>query len=136
MSKGTSSLCHRSSRVLSTTGSAVWESTAVSPWPGKCFTTGITSPRSAMASTARKPKSLTHSQSLPKARSPITVLSGLDQMSKLGAKSMLKPKAAHSSASSTPYSAPAVPRAMACPTRQALGVRLTSGGIRSTRPPS
>ena len=55
-----------------------------------------------MASTARKPKSVTHSQSPPKARSPITVLSGFDQMSRLGAKSMLKPKAAHSSANSAP----------------------------------
>ena len=102
MSKGTSSLCHRSSRVLSTTGSAVWESTAVSPWPGKCFTTGITVPCFSMPSTADMPKKAVHSQSLPNARSPITVLSGLDQMSRLGAKSMLKPKAAHSSANSAP----------------------------------
>ena len=102
MLKGTSSLCHSSSRLLSTTGRATWESTEVSPWPGKCFTTGITPPCSSMLSTADMPKKAVHSQSLPKARSPITVLSGLDQMSRLGAKSMLKPKAAHSSASSAP----------------------------------
>lgn len=55
-----------------------------------------------MPSTADMPKKAVHSQSLPNARSPITVLSGLDQMSRLGAKSMLKPKAAHSSANSAP----------------------------------
>jgi hypothetical protein len=87
---GTSSRSRRVSSGTSTTGMARCESRAVSPWPGKCLGQAATpvdcSPRTQAAEC-----SPTRTGSVPKLRTPITGLSGLELTSTSGAKVRVQP---------------------------------------------
>lgn len=74
-------------------GSAWWESTAVSPWPGKCLVQAAT-PVDCRPSTQAAVCRATRSLLAPKERTPMTGLSGLALTSAEGAQSKLTPQAA------------------------------------------
>ncbi len=65
-------------------GSPRWESPAVSPWPGKCLAQAAT-PADCRPRTYAAVCRATMSPSLPKERTPMTGLSGLELTSASGA---------------------------------------------------
>ena len=106
----------------------------MSPWPGKCLTTGMTPPSVRPVAVSAAIRAAVSATEL-NARFPITVLSGLDQTSATGAKSRFAPSAPHRAASTRPSSRhraglPCAPKV------QAAGRESISSGIRDTLPPS
>ena len=87
---GTSSFASRSSKDLSVETAPSWESPAVAPCPGKCFTT-LNIWCSFSPCISAQTISATSWLSEPNDRSLITVLSGFVNTSATGAKSILKP---------------------------------------------
>ena len=92
---GSSSTSRSRSGACSTTGSAWWESTEVSPCPGKCFAQAAT-PSACRPRITARPSRATSSARSPNARSPMAGLSGLVPTSITGAKSHVTPTAASS----------------------------------------
>lgn len=120
-----------------TTGSSLWESADVSPWPGKCFPTGRI-PREREPLAKAIPRAATVCGSPEKARSPITGFPGLLSTSRIGAKFTSIPTARSSAAVAAP-----TPSAMASFPQQkreqarAGGNQVNGGSLnRATRPPS
>ncbi len=75
--KGHSSTSCSSSRLTATTGRLWWESSEVSPWPGKCLAQAAT-PADCNPLIQAAVRRATRPGSAPKERSPITGLSGLE----------------------------------------------------------
>ena len=93
-----------SSGPIASVGSAWWESTWVSPWPGKCFTHAA-APDDWMPRTAAATCRETIPGSSPKARTPITGLRGSVFTSATGASTTFAPTASERSASARPTAA-------------------------------
>src|SRR5947209_5141523 len=117
-----------------TRGSATCKSSAVEPWPGKCFTVAATPARSKPCANAPA-NAPTRSGSSPYARVDTTTLRGCSERSATGARSTLIPSRARSRPTSVPsFSASAT--SPVAPTAIADGSAATPSCIRSTRPPS
>ena len=101
--KGRSSIRSRRSRSTRMTGRATWESTPVSPWPGKCLPVA-TAPCSWSPRTNAAPSRATSAGSSPKERVAMTGLSGLLLTSSTGAKGRWTPTARASTAVMRPIS--------------------------------
>ena len=88
-------------RVWVMVGSALCESTLVSPCPGKCFPV-VSTPCCSIPCANAVPSVPTLTGSSPKERNPITGFLGLELTSSTGAKSTCMPKRRHSRATSVP----------------------------------
>ena len=92
--KGYNSTLSNRSRVKGSTGNALWESTSVSPCPGKCLQTESTPPPSSPVAYAIT-LSATRTGSSPKERLLITGFLGLTFTSATGAKLTCTPSSRH-----------------------------------------
>ena len=90
--KGRNSISRNRPRDAVTTGSSLWESVVVSPWPGKCLPQAITL-LSCKPAIVASPKVDTCVGVAPNARSPMMGFSEFVLRSKTGARFMLIPTA-------------------------------------------